>query len=145
MYYSLRRDCGSSGKASAMSKSKTLVSCLVMILACTASWRVSAGENDWKTYVNKYMSEVVKLATNAPEVIAAVQEQNAANSGVTPDQIEALDRQWRAERKVNGGTLSNAKMFNATSEFLKGFKTAANGPIVEIFIMDNKGLNVAQT
>jgi len=128
-----------------MSKSKTLVSCLVMILACTASWRVSAGENDWKTYVNKYMSEVVKLATNAPEVIAAVQEQNAANSGVTPDQIEALDRQWRAERKVNGGTLSNAKMFNATSEFLKGFKTAANGPIVEIFIMDDKGLNVAQT
>ena len=36
-------------------------------------------------------------------------------------------------------------MFNATSQFLKGFKTAANGPIVEIFIMDNKGLNVAQT
>ena len=36
-------------------------------------------------------------------------------------------------------------MFNPTSEFLKGFKTAANGPIVEIFVMDNKGLNVAQT
>ena len=105
----------------------------------------SAAENDWKTWVNKYMSEVVKLAANAPEVIAAVQEQNAANAGLSADQIEALDRQWRAERKVNGGPLTNAKMFNPTSQFLKGFKTAANGPIVEIFIMDNKGLNVAQT
>jgi hypothetical protein len=116
-----------------------------MIVAATTSLSASAAEDDWKTYVNKYMSEVVKLAANAPEVIAAVQEQNAANAGITPDQIEAIDRQWRAERKVNGGPLSNAKMFNPTSQFLKGFKTAANGPIVEIFIMDNKGLNVAQT
>jgi len=104
----------------------------------------SAAEDDWKTYVNKYMSEVVKLAANAPEVIAAVQEQNVASAGLTPEQIEALDRQWRAERKGNGGPLSNAKMFNPTSQFLKGFKTAGNGPIIEIFIMDNKGLNVAQ-
>src|SRR5262245_18045337 len=93
-----------------------------------------AAEDDWKTYVNKYMSEEVKLAANAPEVIAAVQEQNAANAGLTPAQIEALDRQWRAERKVNGGPLTNAKMFNPISQFLEGFKTAANGPIVEIFI-----------
>jgi hypothetical protein len=118
---------------------------MAMAMVAGISLPASAAEDDWKTWVNKYMSEVVKLAANAPEVIAAVQEQNAANSGITPDQIEALDRQWRAEQKVKGGPLSNAKMFNATSEFLKGFKTAANGPIVEIFIMDNKGLNVAQT
>ena len=36
-------------------------------------------------------------------------------------------------------------MSNSASQFLKGFKTAANGPIVEIFIMDNRGVNVAQT
>jgi hypothetical protein len=111
----------------------------------SASTSAVARETDWKTYVDKYMSEVVSLAVNAPEVIAAVAEQNAANTGLTPDRIEGLDRQWRAERKVNGGPLSNAKMFNPSSEYLKGFKTAANGPILEIFIMDNKGLNVAQT
>jgi hypothetical protein len=110
-----------------------------------ASSPAAPSDDEWKTYVNKYMSEVVSLAANAPEVIAAVQEQNAANAGLSPDQIEALDRQWRAERKVNGGPLTHAKMFNPTSQFLKGFKTAANGPIIEIFIMDDKGLNVAQT
>jgi hypothetical protein len=110
-----------------------------------ASSPAAPADDEWKTYVNKYMSEVVSLAANAPEVIAAVQEQNAANAGLSPDQIEALDRQWRAERKVNGGPLTHAKMFNPTSQFLKGFKTAANGPIAEIFIIDNKGLNVAQT
>jgi hypothetical protein len=118
---------------------------LVAMMVVGTSLPASAAEDDWKTWVNKYMSDVVKLAANAPEVIAAVQEQNAANAGITPNQIEALDRQWRAEQKVKGGPLSNAKMFNPTSEFLKGFKTATNGPIVEIFIMDNKGLNVAQT
>jgi hypothetical protein len=104
-----------------------------------------AAEDDWQAYLNKYMSEVVKLAANAPEVVAAIHEQNAAHGGLSPEQIEALDRQWRAERKVNGGPLTNSKIFSPTSQFLKGFKTAANGPIVEIFIMDNKGLNVAQT
>src|SRR5262245_11977814 len=118
---------------------------LVAVAIVLGATPASAAEDEWKTWVNKYMSEVVKLAANAPEVIAAIQEQNAANAGITPDQIEFLDRQWRAERKVNGGPLTNAKMFNPTSQFLKGFKTAANGPIVEIFIMDNKGLNVAQT
>src|SRR5262245_38471841 len=93
---------------------------LAMIMVSGISAPAHAAEDDWKTYVSKYMSEVVKLAANAPEVIAAVQEQNAANAGLTPDQIEALDRQWRAERKANGGPLTNAKMFNPTSQFLKG-------------------------
>ena len=86
-----------------------------MIIMVATLLPASAAQDDWKTYVSKYMSEVVKLAASAPEVIAAVQEQNAANAGITPDQIEALDLQWRAERKVNGGSLSNAKMFNPTS------------------------------
>jgi hypothetical protein len=118
---------------------------LALTVRTSESTSAVAGEDEWKTYVSKYMSEVVSLGVYAPEVIAAVQEQNVANAGLTPNQIEALDRQWRAERKVNGGPLSNAKMFNPTSQFLKGFKAAANGAIVEIFIMDNKGLNVAQT
>jgi hypothetical protein len=111
----------------------------------TQSTSAVPGEDDWKAYVSKYMSEVVSLVVNAPEVIAAVQEQNAAHVSLRADQIEALDRQWRAERKANGGPLSTATMSNSASQFLNGFKTGANGPIVEIFIMDNKGLNVAQT
>jgi hypothetical protein len=118
---------------------------LALTARTSGSTSAVAGGDEWKTYVSKYISEVVGLAVNAPEVIAAVQEQNAAHAGLRADQIEALDRQWRAERKANGGPLTNVKMFNATSEFLKGFRTAANGPIVEIFIMDNRGLNIAQT
>src|SRR5690349_12681782 len=97
------------------------LSALVAMMVVGTTLPAGAAQDDWKTWVNKYMSDVVKLAANAPEVIAAVQEQNASNAGITPDQIEALDRQWRAEQKVKGGPLSNAKMFNATSEFLKGF------------------------
>src|SRR5262245_5782263 len=95
---------------------------VAVVMVLVTALPASAAEDDWKTWVNKYMSEMGKLAANAPEVIAAVQEQNAANTGITPEQIETLDRQWRSERKVNGGPLRNAKMFNPTSQFLKGFK-----------------------
>src|SRR5262245_59547136 len=118
---------------------------LASTVRVTGSTSAVAATDEWKTYVSKYMSEVVSLAVNAPQVIAAVQEQNAAHASLRADQIEALDRQWRAECKANGGPLTTMTMSNPTSQFLKGFKTAANGPIVEIFIMDNKGLNVAQT
>ena len=51
-----------------------------MIIMVATLLPASAAQDDWKTYVSKYMSEVVKLAASAPEVIAAVQEQNAANA-----------------------------------------------------------------
>jgi hypothetical protein len=117
-----------------MSQKRKLFGAMAVIIPVVAT-PVLAAEDDWPAYLNKYMSEVVRLAASAPEVVAAIQEQNAAHAGLSPQQIEALDRQWRAERKVNGGPLTNGKMFNSTSQFLKGFKAAANGPIVEIFIM----------
>lgn len=105
-----------------------------------------AADDDWKPYAAQYMSEVMKNVTAAPEVIAAIQAQNAANATITADQIDALDRQWRAERKAGTGPLTSATMNNAASAFLRGYKTAArDGAVIEIFIMDNKGLNVGQT
>src|SRR5262245_19547751 len=95
------------GREKTMSKRIAFGAVVAIWMAWVGAVPASAGDDDWKTWVNKYMSEVVKLVANAPEVIAAVQEQNVASAVLTADQIEALDRQWRAERKVNGGPLSN--------------------------------------
>src|SRR5262249_3620507 len=91
-----------SGRERSMSRKIAFGTLVAVAMVLGTALPASAAEDDWKTWVNKYMSEVVKLAANAPEVIAAVQEQNAANAGITPDQIEALDRQWRPERNVAG-------------------------------------------
>jgi hypothetical protein len=67
----------------------------------------SAAQDDWKTYVSKYMSEVVKLQRarrRSSQRCGAERRQRWNHAGP----VEALDRQWRAER-VNGGSLSNAR------------------------------------
>lgn len=105
-----------------------------------------AADDDWKPYASQYMSEVMKNVMAAPEVVAAIQAQNAANAGITAEQIDALDRQWRAERKAGAGPLTAEKMTNPLSMFLRGYKSAVrDGAVIEIFVMDNKGLNVGQT
>lgn len=120
-----------------------------IMLACTVAIAVAEDaaktEDDYSVFLSKYISEQMKAALLAPEVIAAIQAQNAANATLTEAGIDALDRQWRAEAKTFGGALVNATMSNEASAFLRGFKAASGGVIAEIFIMDNKGLNVAQT
>lgn len=113
-------------------------------LACMATGAAAEGE-DYEAYLSKYISERMKAALLAPEVIAAIQAQNAAHANLTEASIDALDRQWRAEAKTFGGPLVSGTMSNSASAFLRGFKAASGGVIAEIFIMDNKGLNVAQT
>ena len=127
-----------------MTELKRALAGAAVVLACTATGAV-ADEDDYEVYLSKYISEQMKLALTAPEVVSAIQAQNAANANLTEAGIDALDRQWRAEAKTFGGTLVNGTLSNAASAFLRGFKAASGGVIAEIFIMDNKGLNVAQT
>lgn len=122
---------------------KALASAGAILAAMTAT--AAADEEDYQAYLNKYVSEYVKAALQAPEVIAAIQAQNVAHANLTEADIAALDRQWRAERKTYGGALVDSTMSSPASAFLRGFKAASGGVISEIFIMDNKGLNAGQT
>ncbi len=81
----------------------------------------------------------------APELIAAINQQNNDHSGLSEADIEKLDMQWRTEKKAGGGDLMNSKMGNELSAFLKEVRSETGDLVVEIFVMDNKGLNVGQT
>jgi hypothetical protein len=80
-----------------------------------------------------------------PVVIAAVKAQNAKHADLTQDKIDALDKQWRAETKAPAKPLINEVMGNALSAFLKKKEAEGKGLVTEIFVMDNKGLNVGQS
>lgn len=80
------------------------------------------------------------------ELLDAVAQQNINHMGLTADDIKNLDQRWRTEKKFHGGgDLMDSKMNNELSAWLRGVKAASNGVIVEIFVMDNLGLNVGQT
>jgi hypothetical protein len=83
--------------------------------------------------------------TQDPALVAAVAAQNARHAGLSQNDIDALDKQWRAEAGAGGGPLVNDLMSRDVSITLQEKQLATAGFINEIFAMDNKGLNVAQS
>ncbi len=103
----------------------------------------SAGGHEAK--IQKYVEENVRSWLASDELHSAVYQQNLNNMGLTDKDIGVLDLRWRAEKLIGGGDLISSKMDNKLSAFLRGIKAASGGVITEIFVMDNKGLNVGQT
>jgi hypothetical protein len=89
-------------------------------------------------------SKVASWAAN-PVVIAAINAQNAKHASIAQGEIDKMDKTWRAEVKAGGGTMSKAVLGNAMSAYLKTVKNDGQGLYTEIFVMDNKGLNVGQS
>jgi len=95
------------------------------------------------------LAEMAETELNAwvqdPALVAAVHEQNARHEGLAQADIDALDLQWRAEAEGEGGPLIDDVMAREVSKTLREKQVATAGFINEIFVMDNHGLNVAQS
>jgi hypothetical protein len=89
-------------------------------------------------------TKVAGWASN-PAVIAAINAQNAKHASLSQDDIVKLDNTWRAEVKSSGGTMTKTVLDNELSTYLKKVKAESQGLYTEIFVMDNKGLNVGQS
>lgn len=92
--------------------------------------------------VTDYALKNIKPWLSEPIVVNAVNTQNAAIAKLTNYEINKLDNGWidRSDKK-----LIDSRMNNPLSDFLRRKKEAGGGVIFEIFIFDNKGLNVGQT
>lgn len=125
-----------------MSKRFGIIIVLLLMVALPSS--VIAGEYDAK--IKYYVESSIRGWLSTPELINAVAQQNINHMGLSDKDISNLDQRWRVEKKYHGGgDLMDTKMNNQLSAFLRGVKAASGGKIVEIFVMDNKGLNVGQT
>ncbi len=80
-----------------------------------------------------------------PALIAAINAQNVAHADLNEDAVIALDQQWRAEAGNGGGPLIEKLLTSSVSKWLLAQQEATAGFVTEVFIMDNKGLNVAQS
>lgn len=89
-------------------------------------------------------TEVMELVSSS-QVIDAVNAQNAHNADLTQDEIISLDQQWRAEVSSSNQPLISKVLSNPLSAYLQEAQEASEGLYTEIFIMDNKGLNVGQS
>ena len=80
-----------------------------------------------------------------PALIEAIRAQNAAHAGLSDEDVIALDQQWRAEAGASGGPLIDKLLTHPVSGWLLQQQESTAGFVTEVFVMDNKGLNVAQS
>lgn len=91
--------------------------------------------------VKAVYEEKIKPWLNNPVVIDAVKAQNEAHASVTQDQIDEMDAKWAADDKA----LVDPVLTNALSKYLEDVVAKGEGMYSEIFVVDNKGLNVGQS
>lgn len=80
-----------------------------------------------------------------PILAVTLRAQNKRHSGFMQSQIDALDGQWRKETKAQDQPLISATLTSPLSIFLLRVQAASQGAYSELFVMDNRGLNVGQS
>jgi hypothetical protein len=95
--------------------------------------------------VTAFVKASVMPWINDPIIIKAVKAQDAKNAGLTQTDIDALDKKWRAEVEAPAKPMIDGVLSNEASKFLQEKQAGSKGVITEIFVMDDKGLNVAQS
>lgn len=94
-----------------------------------------------KAYAEKHLAGWL---TN-PELIQAVKDQNERHANLTQEQVDQLDLDWRAQRKEEAKPLIADLLGRPSSEWLREKQAETARFVTEVFAMDNKGLNVAQS
>ncbi len=92
-----------------------------------------------------FASSTVTGWISNPMVIEAVKAQNDKHAALSQGEIDKLDKQWRAETSSSDRPLIDAVLAKALSKFLDKVKNGTQGLVTEVFVMDNKGLNVGQS
>lgn len=102
-------------------------------------------EGVYRLPVSAYVEDELSgwLANDA--LIGAIKTQNDAHAQLSEDDIISYDNDWREQAKNGGGPLINQLLEHEVSKWLRDRQLGTAGLITEVFIMDNKGLNVAQS
>ncbi len=122
--------------------SRLLSSLSVALIAC---WPAGASAHEYSKAIADHAAGIVQTWLTDKAIIDAVNAQNAAHAGLAQADIDKLDQQWRSEVSAASKPVIDKVMGNGLSTFLKSRQAANAGLYTEIFVMDNKGLNVGQS
>ena len=99
----------------------------------------------YRVPLEAYAREELTTWLDDPALLQAIRDQNVSHDGLSEDEVIALDQQWRAEAGEGGGPLISRLLDGPVSKQLLAQQVATAGFVTEVFVMDNKGLNVAQS
>lgn len=121
---------------------RSLTGAALILAAASAA---AAEEHEFAAPLSEIAEGLLQEIAQNPIIIAAVIEQNAKTGGYDAARIAELDKQWEAEVGAANRPLIDAALGGKASVALLAAQEAAVGLITELFVMDAKGLNVAQS
>ena len=113
-----------------------------LVLALSA---LSAHAQDFSAQVNELVAKELRAWATDPALVAAVIAANEAHAPLTQPQIDSLDTAWKAEVDSATRPTIDPVLASPVSQALKEKIVASGGRVVEAFVTDNRGLNVAQS
>lgn len=117
---------------------------LPLLLGATAALTKPAAPDAGMLITPEIRKDISKWL-NQEIVRLSIRTQNERYGNLSQDNIIKLDKQWRAERKTDDQPLIAATLSNPLSVYLSRMQGRSLGLYSEIFVMDNKGLNVGQS
>ena len=118
---------------------------LALLLCSTMGVSPALAEDDYVAAARAYVEQhVVPLLSDAV-VVDAVNAQNAKFAGLPQADIDALDQKWRAEVEAADKPMIDEALASPLSKFLVEQREKSGGVITELFVTDDKGLNVGQS
>ncbi|MEM6941821.1 MAG: hypothetical protein AAF755_13320 [Pseudomonadota bacterium] len=118
---------------------RSTVSALFLFVASTAQ------AADVPPAMTDYINNVLKGWVNDPAIVTAINEQNNVTGGLSSDDILAKDLEWRAQVGAATAPLIDNVLNADLSSMLKSQMEGSGGRILEVFVMDGQGLNVASS
>lgn len=112
----------------------------VLPLALIATMASAA---DFRPAEESFLQASIRPWAEDPALVDAIKAANAERSGYDQAKIDALDAAWKAEVGAASTPTITPVLTNAASDFLRKQIEASGGTMIEAFITDNKGLNVA--
>ncbi len=116
---------------------------LGLAAAFVAASVAGAAANDFSAELKAFAEEKAKEWAKDPALVAAVKAQNEEHKTLDEAAIDALDKAWRAEVGASEQPTISSVLEKDASKRLAEIREASEGMLTEIFVMDDKGLNVA--
>jgi hypothetical protein len=118
---------------------------LGLLLCSTMGVSPALAEDDYVAAARAYVEQHVVPVLSDAVVVDAINAQNAKFAGLKQADIDALDQKWRAEVEAADKPMIDEALASPLSKFLVEQREKSGGVITELFVTDDKGLNVGQS
>jgi hypothetical protein len=118
---------------------------LALCCAAPALAQAQTPQPDVSSLVTPALMKNVREWLDTEMVRLSVGTQNKRYGKLSQEEITKLDKQWVAERESDDKPLIASTLSNPLSVYLSRMQGKSMGMFAEIFVMDDKGLNVGQS